>query len=228
MSRTGPVTLYGPLSRTLISTSGSSAILALRHDLLEAVDRLGGLLAQLADVPPGEGDEQHRRRRGHRRVALGPFEHAHLADDVTGTELGDGLVAVVDLGAALLDRDQVVGVIALAHELLALGHRHLGRQLRDRLEGVVVEVREHADALQPCCVHLSSRSPSVDGEQYRYSAGGASAGASSSEAFGSSSSTCSSSGGPRVAGPLAGSGLIPVSLTSAWSPSPSPPAPSPR
>src|SRR4051812_33440688 len=92
MTRTGPVTLYGPLSRTLISTiGGASAIVARRHDLLEALDGLGSLLAQLADVPAGERHEQHRRGRGHRCVALGTLEHAHLAHDVAGAQLGHRL-----------------------------------------------------------------------------------------------------------------------------------------
>ena len=36
-------------------------------------------LAQLGEVPVVQGDQQHRRRGGHRRVALPALDHADLA-----------------------------------------------------------------------------------------------------------------------------------------------------
>ena len=56
-------------------------------------------------------------------------------------------------GRALLDDEHVVGVVALAHELLALGHADLGHEVGDVAQLFVVDVGEDRDLLQARRVH---------------------------------------------------------------------------
>jgi hypothetical protein len=95
------------------------------------IDRVGRRLLQAADVPAREGHQQHGRGGDDRGVALLALEHAHLAEHVAGAQIGDVLAVAVDARGALLDGQDVVGVVALAHQLLALGDRDLGRERRD-------------------------------------------------------------------------------------------------
>jgi hypothetical protein len=117
-------------------------------DLAKLVDRARRALAQPAHVPARQRHEQHRRRRAHRRRALRALEDAHLPDDVARPEVGDVLAVALDARRALLDREHVVGVVALADELLALGHRHLGGERGDVVQLVVAQVGEHGDLPQ--------------------------------------------------------------------------------
>ncbi len=85
------------------------------------------------------------------------LEQADLAEEVAGTEVGDVLAAARDLDRALLDRHQLVRVVALAHELAAGRDADLLREGRDFSERVVRDRLEQRDRFEPAGVrHRSS------------------------------------------------------------------------
>ena len=84
---------------------------------------------------------------------------AHLAEEVAGTELAQQLIAAPHLDRALLDREELVGPLALAHDHPALLEVELVGALGQRLALLAVEPREQRDLLQPSFVHPLLLSP---------------------------------------------------------------------
>jgi hypothetical protein len=69
-------------------------------------------------------------------------EQADLAEHVTGAELSDDLAALVHVGVARLDHEQLVGVVALARERGARLDRHVAHAGGDLGALVVREAGE--------------------------------------------------------------------------------------
>src|SRR5829696_879779 len=124
----------------------------LGDELPEPGDRRG---IQALDVPRSELDHPHRRARHDRRVAQPRLEHAGLAEHVAGAERGEPAAVVEDLRGALLDRDQLRGVVALAQQRRPLLGAVLGCERGDATQLRIGHVREHCDPSQATYIHLA-------------------------------------------------------------------------
>jgi len=86
------------------------------------------------------------------------LEHAHLAEEVARPELGDLVAVAHHLGGALLDREQLVGVVALVGEVAALVDLQLVDPHREALPHVVGEPAERRQRVEAFDVH-GARNP---------------------------------------------------------------------
>ena len=84
---------------------------------------------------------------------------AHLAEEVPRAEFGDAIRAAPHLGGALLDREKLVGKIALVHQLPARGDVDLLGVVADFRELLPGERGEQRYPAQVLLVH--GISPSV-------------------------------------------------------------------
>ena len=121
------------------------ALLDRRPHLL---DRLGDAALDALQVPAGERDDPDGSLGSDRGVPERLLEQPHLAEEVARPEVRHVLTVPGDLRLALLDRHELVGEVALAHQLASLLNRDLLREGRDFREFVVGYVREQRNRLQ--------------------------------------------------------------------------------
>src|SRR4051794_4430546 len=83
------------------------------HRLADLLDGLGQALLHPLQVPAGERDDPHRALGDHGGAAAVLLEQAHLTEEVAGTQVRDVLAVAQHLGLPLLDRHELVRVVAL-------------------------------------------------------------------------------------------------------------------
>jgi hypothetical protein len=99
-------------------------------------------------------DDLDRRGGGHGGVAARVGHQAHLAEEVAGAQLGQQLVPTPHLHRALFDREELVGPLALAHEVLPLAEIELVRARSKRAALFAVQTGEQRYGLDAGFVHL--------------------------------------------------------------------------
>src|SRR5207244_4705276 len=151
----GPSGERSPAPRAVRAGGGRSRLGALLDRPLQLLEDVRRLLLQALHVAGREREEPHLALRDDRCRPLRLPHRADLTEEVAGSQLRDRLTIAVDLGPALEDHEEVVGGVALVHEMLTGVDHDVVHVLGQFLLGVRGKRREQRRFVERGWIHPS-------------------------------------------------------------------------